>query len=631
MIMIDEATAIVTSESELSAAVGTDNGIDLVYLDADITMTAPISISSAKLVLVIDGTYNGTRHTFMDMNSTNPADTIGVRFSSNITLTFQNMTIIGRNYYGVPYFPDVLGFTNVTAIYKNITYNGVQLVFNPNGLTHIEDCDINIDYPAAPTRAQEVGEVCRLELAGNVNITHNSTNSSAFWFRGDPNTQFLRVFSGANITVNTTKEFMYAMTVFFIQRPVVYDIQPDAKLSITSRYGMGRDNAHRAASFALGARSSFTYTQLENNSSSAANASFCINGGLTVNADSRFYMQADYLSSAPLLNFMTSAANLSVLSPKSFVLYNRNNNALAFSATANINLTGGQVNYWTNAILFPTAGTFDDIPQQKWFKGDATADIAITGTASSTTALTTNLTAAEAALMPDINLLELRTAKVLSVGRLVLSINPIVDDQTPITGMADPNAKIRAAYTVAGTNYTENTAAQDSGYFFVGTAIPLPIDTVVTVSTNLPFLIYSKQATVIAAGELTLVSAPDTIEFVMPPISTAPLLLGRDVPDSKVVVHDTRVYGTRWKLTAVTEDVFKTASGHVLPDALVYVDDSYGLSPLGSVPVVTYTGNPVPETEVVWDFDKGILVNVKAPVRNGETYYARLIWAASPI
>lgn len=53
-----------------------NNQYNYIYFGGDITLSSGITISSTKTNVIIDGTHNGTKHTYTDMKSAGSGDTI---------------------------------------------------------------------------------------------------------------------------------------------------------------------------------------------------------------------------------------------------------------------------------------------------------------------------------------------------------------------------------------------------------------------------------------------------------------------------------------------------------------------------------------------------------------------------
>lgn len=634
MININDSTVAVENEADLREAVSSNNGIDYVYLAVDINLTSGITIyaGSGKPSLTIDGLYREVMHRFTDMNSDFPTSTIGIGSASNMNLTFQNMIITGRNFYGIPYVYGLAATQNLSITYNNVTYTGPQLVYNWNGLTRFINCDITIQQNGV-SEAQEVGEVNRVVFDGTIRIAHNSTNTdrAVFYFHGNASTAAFTVLPGADVMITTKNSyFMYNTGIFDVPIPVPYTIGSGASFTLNANKGISYKSNHQLASLLVDENASFRCVQTSNN---ATTATLYINGALTVNKGASFYMQA-YDNTAQLIWFTNNAAcRIAVNNPKSFVVYSRNAAAFNFAASTSFSLSGGQLNYWPAAKMpMEEAGKFTDVPQHKWFKKDYAILLELGGTAAQTTTsvASNNITQADQPL-PALGDLHLHDARVLSIGNLPLSVNPVVDDQTPITGTTAPYADVLVEYTIDGVSRSRTATADLDGRFSVLTQESIPYTTSVKISVNLPFLIRELSTDSQKAGELFIDDAPTLIRFITPPISLSPLLLRRNTPVIPVKVIDTRVYSTQWNLAASIDGPMHAQSGHTLPNAVVYVDDST-MQPLDSVVLTrVFVGGPdVPVTNVTWNEDKGILLHVTAPLHNKEEYTARLVWTVYP-
>lgn len=632
MIHIDEHTVAVESEADLRTALGNDNGYYTVFLAVDITLTSGLTIYAGpnKPTLTIDGLFRNVTHSFTDMDSTLPDNTLYVNTASSIAMTFRNMIITGRNYYGVPRIYEFAATNNLSVTYDNVTYTGPQLAYNWNGLTSFIDCNITIQRNGVAV-AQEVGEVNRVMLGGTTRIQHNTPDDHAvFYFHGSASTAALTVLENADVTVTSANNyFMYNSIPLISQIPVAYTVQPGASFTLSTSRGISYTNTHLVTSFLVDTNASFRYTQ----TTSTAYASMYVSGAFTVNPGASVYMQANFGGTAPLINFTTGTGSFKIDNPKSFVLYRLNAAALYFAASKSFSFTSGQLNYWSIAKTpIEYAGLLTDIAQRRWFKKDYAIPLALSGTAAQTsTTVTSDNLAAEDQPLPSLTDLHLHDAQVLSLGDLPLSVNPVVDDQTPITGLSAPNANILVDYTLEGTARSIPGTADDDGEFTVQTQEALPIGTSVMIYANVPFLITTKTMTSIYAGELRIDSAPERIRFITPPISAAPLLLRRSI-NSPVVILDTRVYSTQWELSALIDGPIRTLSGHTLPEGVVFVKAGT-LEPLRSdVPLRVYVGGPDnQETSIAWDDSEGILLHVTESIYTNERYSTLLTWSLNPV
>lgn len=649
MIPIDSRTVAAESFGDLRDAVSANNDYEYVYLANDIVITAGVTILASKASLTIDGEYpvgSGTRHALTDINSELPDATLGLRNTSTMTITMKNLVLHGRNFYGLPYIAEsalaIRDTSGVSLLYENVVYDGPQITYHHNGLTRYTNCDITITQTGI-SGPEEVGEVNRVELGGTVRITHNSTTDAVFWFRDTASTSSLTVLAGAQVEITSANYFMFNLDGTFISTlvPTTFAIQSGGSLSLRVNKGISYSQSHTLNAFTLADGAAFRYVQDANNGASAA---LYLNGALTVGSTARFYMQAQN-GTQPLLSFTNGTGrSLNVASPLSFVLYSPNAPALASAGTTQVSLSGGQLNYWRNAVTpVGSAGGFGDPPLYKWNKLNYATTLVVTGnfTASATT-VTSNLTAEDGTL-PAISNLHLHEARVLSIGDWPVIINPIIDDGRDITGYTEPGANLRAEYTISGSTHILPGAAGSDGRYAISTAAQtpdnIPAGTEVALWSNIPFLIKRTLATAIAEGEFELQAAPEHIAYGFPSITAgSDVFLRRYFPnnDEPVVVYDGRVDSTAWQLLASITGDLVTADGTLsLPESLVYRDEGGNVSILSAEPMVIYTGEPnggAPKTtSILWNADRGILLLPKVPIRIGVEYASYVKWELHPL
>lgn len=646
MEILDDYTVVVDSAAELASAVGTGNIYNYVYLGRDIQLTGGVSINPAKTALTIDGEYPaGQVHTLSDINSILADSTLGIKASSAISITMKNITLHGYNYFGLPYVTDSTFYNtqNVTVTYQNVTYQGPQIAYHPTGLVRFIDCDITITVTGTASMAQEMAEANRIELGGRIRVSHQSTNadSAVFWFRGNTATTSLTVLERADVEITSVNNyFMYSLDIFSVPTYVTYTVRQGASFILRTNRGISHNEAHRLASFTVEEGGSFSYVQATANST---HASLYINNGLTVASGASFYMQAAFAGAPPLINFAVTAARLTIDNPKSFVLYSGGGGVISIAASTitNFTLTGGQINYWNPATpLADDAGGLDDIPDYKWAKTDFSA-FTLTGTAAPAATSVTGSTASEAELGNAFQLLQLHTARVLSVGDLTIREDPIVDDGRPITGRTQPEALVRVQYSIDGQAHTINGAADEAGAFSISTTGQqppnIPALTAVTLWANLPFLIAYRVATS-ATGVLTLESVPQRIGFATPVMmldGTAWFRRFFPQDDEPVLVLDTRVYSGEWELMALISADPHTAEGDTLPDSMFFRGPDGEVQPLGAEPIPVFRGGPNGgqplETSVSWPAGQGIMMRAAGTIRLRAEYTTEVIWGVREV
>ncbi len=626
MTVLDDTTVVVYSPNDLASALQSNNGVTMIYLGSNIQLVNGIAILASKNTITIDGLYpldeTGMIHTLTDISSTNEADTIYINSASTLQLTIQNLNMVGKNYYGTFHIYEATNTTGVILTYKNVTYTGPQMTHHGGGLVRYLDCTITIwqDYSSA----QEVAELYQLEIGGDTVITHNSTSNAIFWFRGYENTPYFRILPGANVQINSTNYGIYTSS-----NPVEITVHPNARLLINTANGMFGGSSHQASSVLIDRGANFTLTH---NTNYWGNATFYCKGAFTVSEDATVYMKADYSGAGALINFTSSGSGLTFRKPRSVVLYNRTGALFAFSSLTPFSIISAQLNNWIVATLFPGAGTLLDVPLYTWRKPDDT-DLEVTANVSGqqTTILSSNFTANELLNLPSLALLQLHLIHVLSMGRLSLQVDPIADDYSPISGVTEKGAAIAISLSL----YTAGGAADNDGRFSSAIPMIIPVGTIVTITTNTPFLYTTKIVLSVEAGEIYLASAPEEVAFTTKAVSIDPLILGRVLPDWFLSVYDGRARNEKWYLYATVDKPLTTEDGlHSLLDAICYVDQEKTIYSLSPMPTLVYVGEgnggSPKNTEVSWKADRGILLQVTGePFESNATYSTVVTWLLS--
>ncbi|MDR1000856.1 MAG: hypothetical protein LBL96_08685 [Clostridiales bacterium] len=630
MIPIDDHTVVAENFGDLSSILTANNQYTYVYLGVDINMTSGIRLHNDRTLLVIDGEYpqgSGTIQTLTDASGN-----LGMIYKNNVSpldITFQNVTIAGRNYYGMPRIDK--GNENVSVTYRNVTYTGPQITWHWSGTTRYIDCDITI-LDTGYSNMNEVAEARWVEIGGKTVIRHNNGSASYSVFNFLDTNASLTILEDAEVEISTYNDF------FEESSPPRFIIEPRASFTLTTRRGISRSASNTVSSFLVDEDASFRYIQESN---AGENASLYIDGAFTVNVGARVYMQADYASTSDsrrLIQFTNSSGRgLYLNSPKSFVLYNQGQGkAINFSSSTvktPFTFFCGQVNYWLDARLFPTAGTFDDPPLYQWHSPNWNL-FEIRGAATSS--LTSDLTSTLATpFLPDLPNLQLHNARVLSVGDLPLTVDPMLNIDSSINGRTDPGANVKVEYIDESGAHIFTGTADSDGYFSIPTPEPIPLGTKARVSSNVPFLITWREISTQEVGRLSIEEAPALIRFTPPLISQTPRILGREV-NEHILVKDARAQRTEWELLATIDGPMRAASGHELANAVVFVPEHGAFAAMiplsvgATIPV--YIGGPgVEDTSVVWDDDMGILMHLNAPIHLGEEYTVNVTWTVRPM
>ena len=226
MTILNDETVAISTFAELKSIIETNNAVNLIYLDANIEMTSGITIPQTKTNLIIDGPYNDIRHTFKDRTTLNASDTITASNALIQKVTVQNMNTTGNNYYGIIYAPESASYKDIITEYNNITYNGTQISFHSTGLTIFINSNISINDTSL-TNGGEVTACNKIKIVGNITITHNSKENSAFWFRNS--NPSLIILENATLTINQTT-YCSSYAVWYSYGPLT--INENAALTI---------------------------------------------------------------------------------------------------------------------------------------------------------------------------------------------------------------------------------------------------------------------------------------------------------------------------------------------------------------------------------------------------------------
>lgn len=629
MTIIDNETVVIYNFAELKTVLEGNNTYNLIYLGADITGTlGGIRILNIKEKITIDGTYDNVRYTYTDYNSAAYTDTILlINTPTNMNITVQNLDVVGRNYYGIVCVFDASGYSNVVVNYNNINYNGPQMAFNPYSSLNITDCEITIQSNGiAP--ANEVAETRNITLGGNVNIHSVATGTSIFWFRNVVGGvyPYLNVLPGANVSIQSENRYLYYVSSAAY---INMTFGTNSITNIETATGISYDNSHLTRNVLI---DNDAILNIEQKEQFGTTATWSISGEFKMNSGSTLKMISDYSGSTAnySLRFAGTSASFNLNNPSSVVLYNRPANAIHVTATIPFSLNVSQYNRWMSLEPFVSAGDIHDIPTYSWYKIENTSNLIISGniTTASTTNLTTNLTPTEESELPALSNFLINQTKVLSFGRPSLTINPITDLVTEISGMTTPNADVKISYD-GNDYYVQSDSAGAYTYIYT---VPLPIGTEISFVSNLAnsFLYRFRTVEVIYPGDLAIKSSTSQVEFTTTPFQTSPdpTLCNRITP-LKVVVEDNRITPTVWRLYAFINEPLTNEDGRVLTDGIVFVDDLDNLTVLSSSPTLVYTSDGVTtgDIEVEWQSDEGILLQLNiVPIVAKTTYRTNINW-----
>lgn len=614
MTIINESTVVVYSYEELKQVLEGNNNYTLIYFGDDITITKGITISSNKANVVIDGLYNNVRHKYIDKKSVSTADVITVTSSTKYVIV-KNMDITGYNYYGVIYVPDSTTYKDIITEYNNITYVGPQISFHPFGLTRFISCDITIQDNYAT--GNEVAECNKIELGGNTTILHKSNGNSSFWFRNsNPSLTILN-----DAIVNFTSE---KRELFYGVNNLNFTVSKNAKFYVTVYRGLAYNNFGTLDTL-IDDNAIFSLKQTAHVGSYATWYSY---GSITLNNNSVLSIINDYssiTSSNYNISFQTSNSNLFLNNPYKVILYNKVANIINTSNTINFDFSFTRLNLFDKQIEINSEISENTLPTYSWYKNEL-SNITGTFTNNIATIKSNNYNEEELANLPSLSNFVFQNKKILSIGDFKIHMNALTDKDTEIKGITEPLASLLIKY-----NDVNTVTKADAGGFF-STSIPeLPIGTIITIISKMDndLIYHTKEIEIVFSGELILDSATKVISFTLDPIKKDPIICPRK-DELDVIVTDSRVNSTNWKLYASINNDPISKEGNVLKDSLVFIDDNNTITPLSTTPLLVYTGtnnnNEIKITNVTWDDDKGILLKINDTLINGVEYSSIITW-----
>lgn len=616
MTIINENTVVVFSESELKEVLEGNNSYSYVYFGNNITLSNGISIAASKQKITIDGTYLDITYEFTDQKKLGTTDTIRVISSSTQEVIVKNMKITGYNYYGIIYVPEEKVYQNISIEYNNITYTGPQISFNPMGLTRFIDSTITIQNNYAT--GNEVAECNRIEIGGLTTITHKSTSNSSFWFRNS-NPSF-KILNDATVHFKSEKR-----ELFYGVNDLNLTIGKNAFFDITTYNGLAYGtNGTGATLIDENAKLSITKTNY-----SGSYATWYSYGTITLNKNASLSMINDYPSittSNYNIYFQGSNCKFILNNPEEVVLYNSTANVFNTTADVTFEISYSRINLFNQAISYKDDISENNVPTYSWYKDIDLSKVVGTFNNSKTTISENNYTAEELKNLPDLSNFNFANKKILSIGTIPLYIHSLTDQDTTISGITEPQNSILITYD----DKSNVVVADESGEFTYSYSTPLPVGTIITfiIKKYNSVIYYTKQIQIVYSGELTFDSATKYFRFEPIAIQENPTLCPR-LTDVVITITDSRVNSSNWNLYATIDHDLTSEDGLILEDSLVYVKNGQ-ISVLSETPTLIYTGESnqgqIKITNVHWEEDEGILLQLKNPLQNKVEYKATITW-----
>ncbi|MBC2266574.1 hypothetical protein HCB38_01915 [Listeria sp. FSL L7-0083] len=431
--------AVVTNFAELKAAISENNGIDTVYLGADVELSGGIVIPASKQTFTLSGKNpaTGEIHTLTETMASAGAQSSVITVNTNTgtkETTLKDINVIGKNYYGTI---SVYGAAkDVVQNYENVHYQGPQMIYNLNGIANFKGTnDITIASVVSGSAAvNEVAEIKGVNVSGKLNINHASGNAnSAFWFGGGTaDVNAFTVEENADVTVLSNGTGMFYRSG---AKPIDIDVKKNAKLNITSNNNIFRDTPGGAVKIAEGADVNIKKT-------AGTGPLLWVAGNITISPNARFILEG-ISGNGYMIRFDNANAEINVNNPLSFAITSNINGSLFYWPYANkFNFEAQVINYWN------TAGGIGrpDLPNYSFSLPNAEN---VVGNLSYTNGGATQIISTNADLTPtNFNMF---AARAIAMGQIEGTINQVTDEDNKITGTATPNAVIMISYTESGS------------------------------------------------------------------------------------------------------------------------------------------------------------------------------------
>lgn len=617
MVEINKNMVVVYTDKELKEVLENDNEYTYVYLGNDITLTSGIGISSNKTSIVIDGTYEGKMYTYTDQKKLGTSDGIYLTSSNTTNVTVKNINITGYNYYGVIYVPENAIYSKVTVEYISVNYIGPQISYNPMGTTIFIDSYIEIkeNYAAG----NEVAECNKVKIGGFTTILHKSTANSAFWFR-NLDTSFTILKNAMVYFTSSSRELFYGVN------DLTFTIEKNASLYITANNGLAY-GTYGTGSTLIDENATLSITKLKY---SGAYATWYSYGDITVNKGATLSIINDYeniTKSNYNISFMKENSKFNLNSPDKVVLYNTTASVIAAKYNCEFSFTYDRINLFDEKVSMTEEISKTLLPTYAWYKENELSYIEGNFSSNKTEVTSSNYTEEELKKLPSLDNFNIIDKKIISIGTFLLYIGAVTDKDTVLSGKTEKYASVLIEYE----NVSEVVLANENGEFTYSYSTPLAVGTVISFicKTYDNVIFVSKEIEIVYSGELTLSSATKHFEFELYAMKTSPVICPR-LTELSIVVVDTRINSSNWKLYASINHEMENSSGKKLESSLIFVDGIGNMYTLSDTPTLVYTGKDsggvMTTTKVEWEEEKGVLLRLNTPLENGEVYEADIIW-----
>ena len=614
MHIINDNTVVVNNSEELKQALSETNNYTYIYFDSDITLTSGFVINSNKKEVVIDGTYNNVKYTYIN-NLTESTDVINVS-TSNRKIILKNMNIVSSHTYGVVYVPSHPNYSNLLVEYNNVNFNGVELSCNYYGTTKIIDSLIS----GSDTNNVTVKKICdsnRIIIGGNTTITSNSTVNPVFFFN-DVISSYIKIIPNSHVNITTNEELMNGTNKLDLI------VGHGAEFLLTTGNGFSITTTHGARNVLIEEMANFTFIE----KSHQRIPMWSIFGNLTVKEGASFSVINTYMKTpSDNYNIYFKGSNQKIIfdNPNYINIYTKNANVMYTNNPINFSFKFSRINMWIYALDYLDACTLDDTPAYYWYKENSPSEINGTFDKDTTTITSHNFTESELNLLTDLNSFSFQNIKILTIGMLKINIHPINSSNNTISGHTIAYSKVLVEYDTKRLI----TTANEEGLFELDIDSAVPDNTRVKITSCLNGCYTERKVNIPFNGELTLLKTTENIPFSTIPVSYNPIILHKKNM-TVITVVDSRVNSTKWKL--YISYINPMISGDkVLIDSLKFKKFDNELINLATNKQLIYESNSnngnVEVSNITFSTDKGLLLIPRKNLLIDEDYCTLIIWS----
>ena len=614
MHIINDNTVVVNNSEELKQALSETNNYTYIYFDSDITLTSGFVINSNKKEVVIDGTYNNVKYTYIN-NLTESTDVINVS-TSNRKIILKNMNIVSSHTYGVVYVPSHPNYSNLLVEYNNVNFNGVELSCNYYGTTKIIDSLIS----GSDTNNVTVKKICdsnRIIIGGNTTITINSTVNPVFFFN-DVISSYIKIIPNSHVNITTNEELMNGTNKLDLI------VGHGAEFLLTTGNGFSITTTHGARNVLIEEMANFTFIE----KSHQRIPMWSIFGNLTVKEGASFSVINTYMKTpSDNYNIYFKGSNQKIIfdNPNYINIYTKNANVMYTNNPINFSFKFSRINMWIYALDYLDACTLDDTPAYYWYKENSPSEINGTFDKDTTTITSHNFTESELNLLTDLNSFSFQNIKILTIGMLKINIHPINSSNNTISGHTIAYSKVLVEYDTKRLI----TTANEEGLFEIDIDSAVPDNTRVKITSCLNGCYTERKVNIPFNGELTLLKTTENIPFSTIPVSYNPIILHKKNM-TVITVVDSRVNSTKWKL--YISYINPMISGDkVLIDSLKFKKFDNELINLATNKQLIYESNSnngnVEVSNITFSTDKGLLLIPRKNLFIDEDYCTLIIWS----